>query len=183
MLRRGELIKRNTKRSLGLVKLLSLLGHSCALGCAWTKTSSLYVYISRFNITRAPANMGAHPGYPVSKYTAYSIVWYPIGIPDVAPRLLHESSYDNIRHHRFRRQPCSWRAGIAASCCLTGRKGPVSRPSLKAPKGIWSAHKIATSAPSETRTQLAGLYFVISTSVATPLTFLSPQNNTAIYTN
>ena len=58
------------------------------------------------------------------------------------------------------RQPCSWRPWIAASCCQTGRKGSVSRPSLKAPKGIRSAHKNATSATSETRTQLTGPYFV-----------------------
>ena len=34
------------------------------------------------------------------------------------------------------RQLCSWRPWIAASCCLTGRKGSVSRPSLKARRGI-----------------------------------------------
>ena len=28
------------------------------------------------------------------------------------------------------RKPCSWHPGIATSCCLTGRKGSVSRPSL-----------------------------------------------------
>ena len=39
------------------------------------------------------------------------------------------------------------------------------------PKGIRSAHKNATSAPLETRTQLNGPYFVILTSVATPPIF------------
>ena len=58
-------------------------------------------------------------------------------------------------------------------------------PIIEAPKGIRSAHKNATSASSETRTQMTGPYFVIPTRVATPpiLIYRFPnktQNNTAI---
>ena len=86
------------------------------------------------------------------------------------------SSSDDLRLQQvisatIARQPCSWHPVIATSCCLTGRKGSASHPSLKAPKGIRSAHKNATSAPLETRTQLTGPYFVIPTSVATPPNF------------
>ena len=68
-------------------------------------------------------------------------------------------------------QPVSPAAGVLGWLHRAARRGGKDRPSLKAPKGIRSAHKYATSAPLETRTQLTGPYFVILTSVATPPKF------------
>ena len=48
---------------------------------------------------------------------------------------------------------------------------------LLTPKGIRSDHKYATSAHTETRTQLCGPYFVILSSVETPSTFYNLSNS------